>query len=143
MAVHLRLRRTGKKKMPQYHIVASDSRKARDGKFLEVVGRYNPLQQPALVETKDQRVIYWLRNGAQATDTVRSLLQRTGLWYRWSLMKRGKDEAAIAAEMEKWQLAQAEKTQRADARRERRSAARRAARKSQGAESAAPAPAQA
>jgi small subunit ribosomal protein S16 len=139
----LRLRRTGKKKMPQYHIVASDSRVARDGKFLEVVGRYDPLKRPALVETKDQRVLYWLKNGAQATDTVRSLFQRTGLWYRWSLMKRGKDEAAVAAEMEKWQMGQADKAQRAEARRTRRSAARRAARKGQGAEGAAAAPAQA
>ncbi|MGA9117469.1 MAG: 30S ribosomal protein S16, partial [Bacteroidota bacterium] len=104
MAVRLRLRRIGKKKMPQYHIVAADSRAARDGKFLEIVGRYEPLHPEMLIAPKEDRVLYWLRTGALPTDTVRSLLQRNGLWLKWSLIRRGKDEAFIAAEMEKWQM---------------------------------------
>lgn len=137
MAVHLRLRRIGKKKMPLYHIVAADSRVARNGKFLEVVGRYDPLQHPQIIETKDLRVIAWLKRGAVPTDTVRSLFQRKGLWLRWSLLKRGADEAKIAAEMEKWQMLQVDKARRD----EERKARRKAVKKQQGApaESAAPA----
>ena len=142
MAVRLRLRRVGKKKMPVYHIVAADSRKARGGKFLEIIGRYDPLQHPLLVSTKDDRVFHWLRVGALPTDTVRSLLQRTGLWLRWSMMKKGSDEATVAATMEKWQMAQAEKHQRDDARKARRVASRKAKKKPAEAESVA-APAEA
>jgi small subunit ribosomal protein S16 len=129
VAVRIRLRRVGKKKMPMYHIVVADSRAARGGKFIEVVGRYEPLQTPLLVTTKDERVVYWLKQGALPSDTVRSLFQRTGLWLKWSMLKRGADAAAIATEMEKWQMAQAEKRQRDDARKARRLAAHRKAKK--------------
>ncbi|HTY00255.1 MAG TPA: 30S ribosomal protein S16 [Bacteroidota bacterium] len=124
MAVRLRLRRVGKKKMPIYHIVAADSRAARNGKFLEIIGRYEPLQHPAQVTAKEERVFHWLKNGALPTDTVRSLLQRSGLWMKWSLTKKGKDQAFIATEMEKWRMAEAEKLQRADARKARRAEVR-------------------
>lgn len=140
MAVRLRLRRVGKKKMPFYHIVAANSRAARNGKFLEVIGRYDPLKNPMMIATQDDRVFYWLRNGALPTDTVRSLLQRSGLWMKWSMTKKGMDEAAIATEMEKWQMAQADRRQRDEARKARRTEARRKAKKSGEAE-AAPAPA--
>ncbi len=144
MAVRLRLRRVGKKKMPIYHIVAADSRRARDGKFLEVVGRYEPQQDPAVTTVKEPRLFYWLKAGALPSDTVRSLLQRNGLWLKWSLTKKGKDEGTIATEMEKWQMAQAEKRQRDEARRERRAAVRRkkkaAAAETPAAAPAAPAP---
>lgn len=141
MAVRLRLRRAGKKKMPMYQIVAADSRTARDGKFLENVGRYEPLQNPMQITLKEGRIIHWLKNGAQPTDTVRSLLQRSGLWLRWSLTKRGVDEATIATELEKWQMVQAEKQQRDAARKARRSEARRKAKKSSEAQPAEAAPA--
>lgn len=126
MAVRVRLRRIGKKKKPVYHIVATDSRVARSGRFLEILGRYDPLQNPAQIVTKDDRVVYWLKRGALPTDTVRSLFQRTGLWFRWSMTKKGMDAAAIATEMEKWQMMQAEKRQRDAERRARRAAARKA-----------------
>lgn len=126
MAVRVRLRRIGKKKKPVYHIVAADSRVSRSGRFLEILGRYDPLQNPAGIVTRDDRVVYWLKRGALPTDTVRSLFQRTGLWYRWSMMKKGMDAAAIATEMEKWQMMQAEKRQRDADRRARRAAARKA-----------------
>ena len=137
MAVRLRLRRIGKKKMPMYHIVATDSRVARSGRFLEIVGRYEPLQNPVSIVTKDDRVVLWLKRGALPTDTVRSLFQRTGLWYRWSMMKKGMEPAAIAVEMEKWQMMQAEKHQREADRKARRAAARKA-KKPSGEEAAAP-----
>jgi small subunit ribosomal protein S16 len=141
VAVRLRLRRAGKKKMPMYQIVAADSRTARDGKFLENVGRYEPLQNPMQITLKEGRILHWLKNGAQPTDTVRSLLQRSGLWLRWSLMNRGVDEATIATELEKWQMVQAEKQQRDAARKARRSEARRKAKKSSEAQPAEAAPA--
>ncbi len=122
--------------MPQYHIVAADSRAARNGKFLEVVGRYEPLQNPMLIETKEERLLYWLKTGAMPTDTLRSLLQRNGMWLKWSLVKKKTDPAIIATEMEKWQLAQTERRQRDEARKARRIAARRKAKKSAGGESA-------
>jgi small subunit ribosomal protein S16 len=114
--------------MPAYHIVAADSRAARTGKFLEIVGRYEPLHDPMVISTKEDRLFYWLRTGAQPTDTVRSLLQRNGQWMKWSMVKRGVDTATIAVEMEKWQMAQVERRQRDEARRARRLAARRKAR---------------
>lgn len=129
MAVRIRLRRVGKKKMPVYHIVAADSRTARSGKFLEIIGRYDPLQHPPRITTNDQRVFLWLKRGALPTDTVRSLFQRTGIWLKWGMLKKGSDEATIAAAMEKWQMAQAEKLQRNDARRVRRAASRKARKK--------------
>ena len=121
-----------------YHIVAADSRVARTGKFLEILGRYEPLQHPMLITANEDRLFYWLRTGALPTDTVRSLLKRTGLWMKWSLLKRGVDEATIATEMEKWQMAQVEKGQRKEARKARRLAARRKAKMSAKVDSAQP-----
>ncbi len=120
MAVRLRLRRIGKKKMPVYQIVAADSRAARDGKFLEILGRYEPRQFPSVITTSEERVFHWLKRGALPTDTVRSLLQRKGLWMKWSLTKKGTDEATIATAMEKWNMAQAERHKRDEARRARK-----------------------
>lgn len=119
MAVRLRLRRIGKKKKPMYQIVAADSRAARTGKFLEIVGRYDPLQHPPVISTKDDRVLHWLNAGARPTDTVRSLLQRTGLWMRWSLKRKGLGETALATEMEKWEMLQVEKRKKEELRRTR------------------------
>jgi len=110
--VKLRLRRIGKKKQPVYKIVAAHSQSPRDGKILEAIGTYNPRQNPPAVEFKETRLFYWLRHGAQATDKVLSLTKNKGLWLKWQLMKRGKDEATIAAEMEKWTVLQAEKVLR-------------------------------
>lgn len=126
--------------MPIYHIVAADSRAARSGKFLEIVGRYEPLHHPMRLSANEHRVFYWLRKGALPTDTVRSLFQRMGLWLKWSLIKRGVDEATVATELEKWQMLQAEKLQREAARKDRRKAARRKA-KSAAAEPSPAAPA--
>jgi small subunit ribosomal protein S16 len=136
------LRRIGKKKMPQYHIVAADSRAARSGKFLEVVGRYEPLQDPMVIEAKEHRVFHWLKSGARPTDTVRSLFQRNGLWLKWSLTRQGADEMKIAAELEKWQMGQEEKRRKDTDRKERRLAARKARKTAEGQPAAEPAPAQ-
>lgn len=79
MAVKIRLRRTGRKKQPMYRIVVADSRSPRDGKFIEVVGQYAPRQGDQALNLKSERVNYWLDNGAQPTDTVRSLLRKAGV----------------------------------------------------------------
>ncbi len=79
MAVKIRLARHGAKKKPFYRIVVAEEDCRRDGRFLEVVGTYNPLTEPAQVTFKGERVQYWMGQGAQATDTVRSLLKKQGL----------------------------------------------------------------
>jgi small subunit ribosomal protein S16 len=75
VAVKLRLTRVGSKKNPIYRVVAADSRSPRDGKFLEIVGRYNPQTDPSTIELDEQKVKAWLDKGAQPTDTVRRLLK--------------------------------------------------------------------
>ena len=82
MAVKIRLQRHGKKNQPFYHIVIADARAARDGKFIEKIGTYNPLTSPATVNVNIDRACQWLQNGAQPTDTVRSLLRYTGVLYK-------------------------------------------------------------
>jgi len=120
--VKIRLRRTGKKKYPIYKIVASDVRSPRDGRYIEALGQYNPNVHPIVLKVREERVFHWLRKGAQPTDTVRSLLQRQGVWLRWSLMRRGTDEAKTQSIMERWQMEQAERAKREADRKARRAA---------------------
>ncbi|MCL1944427.1 MAG: 30S ribosomal protein S16 [Firmicutes bacterium] len=79
MAVKIRLTRMGDKKAPFYRIVVSDSRSPRDGKFIEQVGTYNPLINPAQIKLEQEKIKYWLKNGAQPTDTVKSILANNGI----------------------------------------------------------------
>ncbi len=76
MAVSIRLTRRGKKKKPFYRIVAADSQRSRDGKFLEILGTYNPMVEPAEVTIKEEKMQYWLDQGAIASDTVKSLIAK-------------------------------------------------------------------
>lgn len=103
MAVKLRLRRMGKKNQPIYKIVAADARSPRDGKFLEAVGIYNPLINPHVIELKEERINYWLDNGAQPTDTVKSLFNQKGINLKRDLVKRKFSEDKIEAELKTWQ----------------------------------------
>lgn len=77
--VRLRSQRYGSKKSPFYRIVATDSRNSRDGRFIEVVGTYDPLTNPATVKLDEEKVMKWLSLGAKPTDTVKSLLSKEGL----------------------------------------------------------------
>jgi small subunit ribosomal protein S16 len=77
--VRIRLRRVGRKKQPYYRIVVADSKSPRDGRFIEVIGRYNPRQDAGGLEVKNDRANYWLDVGASPSDTVRSLLRRAGV----------------------------------------------------------------
>jgi small subunit ribosomal protein S16 len=79
MAVKLRLTRIGSKKNPIYRIVAADSRSPRDGKFIEIIGRYNPQTDPSLIEVDEEKARKWLSNGAQPTETVSRLLKTKGI----------------------------------------------------------------
>ncbi len=134
--VKIRLRREGKKGYPVYRLVVTDIRSPRNGGYIEALGQYNPNLNPVVLNLKEDRIEHWLKKGAKPTDTVRSLLQRTGFWLRWTLTRQGKDEAVVKSVMERWQMQQAEKPRREADRR-----ARRADRKKKAAAEAAPAPA--
>ena len=92
MAVKLRLTRMGAKKRPMYRIVASDSRVKRDGQYLELVGTYNPLTNPAEVKINEEVALKWLNNGAIPSDTVRSLLSKAGVMAKFAESKTKKGE---------------------------------------------------
>ncbi len=77
--VKIRLRRMGAKKHPFYRVVVADSRAPRDGKFLEEIGYYDPTKDPAVVKIDEDKAILWIQNGAQPTDTTRSLLRQAGI----------------------------------------------------------------
>lgn len=113
MAVKLRLRRMGKKKQPIYKIVAADSRSPRDGKFLESIGLYNPLTDPHTINIKEERALYWLNNGAQPTETVKSLLRQQGITLKRELFRKGLSEDKIQSELEQWtKMQEAKQTSR-------------------------------
>ncbi|UYM82048.1 30S ribosomal protein S16 [Heyndrickxia coagulans] len=79
MAVKIRLKRMGTKKSPFYRIVVADSRSPRDGRFIETVGTYNPVVDPAEVKINEEAALQWLKNGAQPSDTVRNLFSKQGI----------------------------------------------------------------
>lgn len=90
MAVKLRLKRMGSKQKPFYRIVAADSRFPRDGRFIETVGTYNPVAKPAEIKINKEVAIKWLNNGAEPTDTVKTLLKNEGILKEFALSKKGK-----------------------------------------------------
>ncbi len=126
LAVRLRLRKTGRKNQPSYKVVAADSRSPRDGRFLETVGTYNPLRNPSEIKFNEEKAFKWLKRGALPTDTVRSLLRKSGLWYKWYLMKKGLDESAVAQKLAEWQAGQEAKLARDAERKQRRRASKKA-----------------
>ena len=79
MAVKIRLRRMGQKKAPFYRIVVADSRSPRDGRFIDQIGHYNPMTDPAEVQIDAEKAAQWIKNGAQPTDTVRALLKKQNI----------------------------------------------------------------
>ena len=112
MAVKIRLTRLGKKKQPVYRVVVMDSRKARDGKYIEQIGRYAPLDNPSLIEIDNEKALKWLKEGAQPTDRVRKLLEISGAWTEFRIARgdiytvdsgpasQSKDEAEPEAKVE-------------------------------------------
>ena len=82
--VKIRLMRVGKRKQPSYRVVVADARSPRDGRIIEAIGHYQPRQDPSVVEIDNERALYWLRSGAQASDSVRQLLRISGAWSEFS-----------------------------------------------------------
>jgi small subunit ribosomal protein S16 len=93
LAVKIRLMRVGKKKQPSYRVVVADGRSPRDGRFIEIIGQYQPRQDPSVVNIDSDRALHWLGHGAQPTEEVAKLLEITGVWDAYK-QATGKDAAA-------------------------------------------------
>ena len=104
MATKIRLKRIGRRNRPFYRLVIMDARNRRDGAAIEEVGWYNPTAKDEMYSLKEDRILYWLEEGAQPTDTTHDILRTAGLAHKWHLMKQGLDETAVEKEMKKWAL---------------------------------------
>lgn len=87
MAVKIRLTRLGKKKQPTYRVVVMDSRKTRDGQYIEQLGFYDPRQEPSLIQIDNERALHWLTTGAQPTERAKKLLEISGAWTQFKIAK--------------------------------------------------------
>ena len=96
--VRIRLRRVGAKKQPSYRVVAADKESPRDGRFLEVLGFYNPRTEPSTIELKEDRVYHWMSVGAQPSEAVRRLFDQVELWDRYQRFKDGEDVEKLLEE---------------------------------------------
>jgi len=99
--VRIRLRRTGMRGQPSYRIVAAEKEKPRDGRFLEILGTYNPRTEPATVEVKEDRIYHWLKNGAQPSDSVKQIFNFTGVAERYERFKQGEELETLLEESQK------------------------------------------
>jgi small subunit ribosomal protein S16 len=95
LAVTIRLRRMGAKKRPMYRFVAIDSRRAREGRFVDMLGHYNPIVRPATVSIDEEKVFRWLKEGATPSETVHTLFSQIGINEKWELLKQGKDASGV------------------------------------------------
>ena len=96
--LRIRLRRVGLKKQPQYRMVIAENEWPRDGRFLEIVGRYNPRTNPETVEVNEERMYHWLKNGAQPTESMAQLLKKQGTLGRYERVQKGEDLQVVLAE---------------------------------------------
>jgi len=87
LSVKIRLKRTGANRNPSYRLVVADSRKPRDGRFIEEIGMYNPTTEPETVKIKEDRALNWLQNGAQPSDTVRNIFSKQGIMEKFNDLK--------------------------------------------------------
>ncbi len=99
--VRIRLRRVGRKKQPSYRVVVADSRSPRDGRYIEVIGFYNPRTQPATMALKEDRALHWLSVGAQPSEAVNRILDKLGTLARYERMRQGESVDVLVAEAEK------------------------------------------
>ncbi|HLR77039.1 MAG TPA: 30S ribosomal protein S16, partial [Balneolaceae bacterium] len=120
--VTIRLQRRGRKKRPIHHIVVADSRSPRDGRIVEDLGRFNNLPVKNEVTLNEERVIYWLKQGAQPSDTVRSIFKKQGILYKMHLIRWGKSEEEIEAALDEWRAKRAEKEEKTPSKKERQRA---------------------
>ncbi len=98
--VRLRLRRIGLKGQPTYRVVAADKESPRDGRFLEILGFYNPRTQPATIHLKEDRVYHWMKNGALPTESVEQVFKSAGVMDRWERFKKGEAVDVLVTEAE-------------------------------------------
>lgn len=96
--LRIRLRRVGLKKQPSYRMVIAENEWPRDGRFLEIVGRYNPRTHPETVEVNEERMYHWLKNGARPTESVAQLLTKQGTMGRFERVQKGEDLQAVLTE---------------------------------------------
>jgi small subunit ribosomal protein S16 len=96
--VRIRLRRVGARHQPSFRIVVADRESPRDGRFLEIIGNYNPRTEPSTVFVDEARLFHWMQHGAQPSDSVRQVLGSFGTWERWSRLKAGESLEAILEE---------------------------------------------
>ena len=122
MAVKLRLRREGTKKRPHYRVVAADSRAPRDGRFIEIIGEYHPLDNPSTIRIDAERALHWLRNGAQPTSQVEKLLRIEGVWEEFKPGDKPKRERTPTDEPKLSKKARAKAAEKAEAAAEAESA---------------------
>jgi small subunit ribosomal protein S16 len=107
VAVRIRLRRLGAKKRPFYRVVVADQRSPRDGRFIEAIGKYHPLEDPSLIEIDEERALEWLRKGAQPSEAVQTLMTKVGIWEKFeadrpqAANKRSAQKASKTAKAEK------------------------------------------
>ena len=104
MATKIRLKRIGRRNRPFYRMVVMDSRSRRDGAAIEELGWYNPIDVEHSFSLNEERIIHWLKDGAQTTDAAHKLLRRAGLAHKWHLIKQGLDGSQLEKEMQKWNL---------------------------------------
>jgi small subunit ribosomal protein S16 len=114
MATRIRLRRMGAKKRPFYRVVVADQRAPRDGRFIENIGKYHPLEDPSLIEIDEERALHWLRVGAQPSSQVRNLMVKIGIWDRFveerpsaADLVRQRTEKPVAGKLSKKAVAKA------------------------------------
>lgn len=98
MSVRLRLRREGTKKRPHFRVVAADKRAARDGRFIEIIGEYHPLDNPSTITIDEERALHWLNHGAQPSDQVKQLLRIVGVWEQYRPGDTGRDRSGKNAQ---------------------------------------------
>ena len=96
--VRIRLRRIGLKGQPTYRVVAADKESPRDGRFLEILGVYNPRTDPATIHLKEDRIYHWMKNGALPTESVERIFKSVGTLDRFERLKKGESEATLLAE---------------------------------------------
>ncbi len=103
--VRIRLRRIGLKGQPSYRIVAADKESPRDGRFLEILGFYNPRTEPFTFQVNEERIYHWLKNGAKPTESVQKLFDSVGLTKRWERVKAGEPIEEVLKEAEAYYAA--------------------------------------
>ena len=104
MATKIRLKRIGRRNRPFYRMVVMDSRSRRDGAAIEELGWYNPIDVEHSFSLNEERILHWLKDGAQTTDAAHKLLRRAGIAHKWHLINQGLDDPQLEKEMQKWNL---------------------------------------